>query len=673
MKRPVLDALAALAFVPLFLAPVPPASAAPIAVGETFKIPSKVLGEERTVFVATPAGYDRTTRRYPVVYLTDAEAQFLHTKATADFLARNGLMPAAIVVGVTNTDRTRDLTPTRADMAVDGGTAVRFPTSGGADRFLDFFEQELIPWVESHYRTEPFRIFCGHSFGGLFAAHAFLARPDLFNAVVAVSPTFVWDDSVEVKRGAAFFSGRKALKRSFVMTVGAEGPDMARGFAAFEKVLKGSRAEGFVWAAVTFPDDDHGSVVMRSHDAAFRKIFEGWQLPRHPFTGDISAGSLADVKKHFSGLSERLGWVIVPSEALINRVGYQALQKKDIARASEFFRFNVATYPESANAWDSLGEALEKAGEREEAFASYAKAAELGEKNGEPNAGLFRKNAERLGKELGKPVAAPETAPRPGTVRRDAKSVEQVWVPAGSFRMGSDDAEIAELLAQSPPKWVAPALAGETPAHDVTITRGFWIDRTEVTNGAFQAFVDAGGYAKRALWSDAGWAWLKEKAGPRPAPCEGVESDQPRRCVTWFEAEAFARWRGGRLPTEAEWEYAARGPRSLRYPWGNEWDPARCNVVGSTGATAVGSTPTGASWVGALDMAGNAMEWVTDWLAPYAGAPATDPAGPPTGKVKVEKGGWWGANPFVARPAYRHFEDPPDYGDHHIGFRVVTP
>jgi formylglycine-generating enzyme required for sulfatase activity len=89
----------------------------------------------------------------------------------------------------------------------------------------------------------------------------------------------------------------------------------------------------------------------------------------------------------------------------------------------------------------------------------------------------------------------------------------------------------------------------------------------------------------------------------------------------------------------------------------------------------VGSYPTGASWVGARDMAGNAMEWVADWLDPayYAKSPASDPTGPPTGTIKVEKGGWWGSNPFAARSAYRHYEDPPTYQDHHIGFRVVVP
>jgi formylglycine-generating enzyme required for sulfatase activity len=128
------------------------------------------------------------------------------------------------------------------------------------------------------------------------------------------------------------------------------------------------------------------------------------------------------------------------------------------------------------------------------------------------------------------------------------------------------------------------------------------------------------------------------------------------------------------LPTEAEWEYAARGPESTSYPWGDEFDSTRSNVVGSSGSVRVGSYPNGASWVAAQDLAGNAMEWVQDWLDVnyYQGGAAVDPAGPPTGQSKVEKGGWWGSNLFVARSAYRHFEDPPGYGDKHIGFRIVS-
>lgn len=248
--------------------------------------------------------------------------------------------------------------------------------------------------------------------------------------------------------------------------------------------------------------------------------------------------------------------------------------------------------------------------------------------------------------------------------------------------MGSDSAAIhafESLPATSssrPPAWVLRELPSEEPAHPVRISRGFWIDTYEVTNRAFAAFVAAGGYDTRRWWSEAGWAWRRQQ--PRdslPRPCDRTGPDHPRACVTWYEAEAYAAWRGGRLPTEAEWEYAARGPESRVYPWGDAWDSARANVVGSTEAVPVGSYPRGASWAGAQDLAGNVMEWVSDWLdvSYYQGpGPWVDPTGPATGEHKVEKGGWWGSNPYVARPAYRHFEDPPEYGDHHIGFRVVT-
>jgi len=128
------------------------------------------------------------------------------------------------------------------------------------------------------------------------------------------------------------------------------------------------------------------------------------------------------------------------------------------------------------------------------------------------------------------------------------------------------------------------------------------------------------------------------------------------------------------LPTEAQWEFAARGTESSIYPWGDEWDTAKANVLDSEGLSAVGAYPEGISWIGAYDMAGNAMEWVQDWLSSqyYKNSPKDDPTGQETGTKKVEKGGWCGSNAYVARSAYRHFEDPPTYQDHHIGFRIVS-
>ena len=274
------------------------------------------------------------------------------------------------------------------------------------------------------------------------------------------------------------------------------------------------------------------------------------------------------------------------------------------------------------------------------------------------------------------PTSAPTPAPTPvaGQSRIDPKGIEQVWVPAGSFLMGTDEATIPALQELNPPGFVLGALPGEQPQHQVHLTNGYWIDKYEVTNQAFELFVEEGGYQNEAYWSEAGWAWLGTRVVSQlPRYCLGNVPENPVACLTWYEAEAYARWRGGRLPTEAEWEYAARGPQSLIYPWGNEFDSSRCNVVDASGLKPVGSFPTGASWVGAMDMAGNVMEWVQDWLGPYTAKTIENPTGPETGDVKVEKGGWWGGTLFVARSAYRHFEDSPDYGDVHIGFRVVSP
>ena len=189
-------------------------------------------------------------------------------------------------------------------------------------------------------------------------------------------------------------------------------------------------------------------------------------------------------------------------------------------------------------------------------------------------------------------VSPTPTPPQPGDTRVDEHGLEQVWVPAGSFLMGTGASEIEALQAQDPPPpgWVAGEFASEQPPHQVRLSRGYWIDKVEVTNQAFQAFVAAGGYTTRTYWSDAGWEWLSRQIVDQlPRFClANALPEHPVACVTWYEAEAYAAWRGGRLPTEAEWEFAARGPDSRLYPWGNEFDPARCNLLRSTGLQPVG-------------------------------------------------------------------------------------
>jgi len=201
--------------------------------------------------------------------------------------------------------------------------------------------------------------------------------------------------------------------------------------------------------------------------------------------------------------------------------------------------------------------------------------------------------------------------PAAGAVRTFG-DVPFVYVPAGEFLMGPADAlETAHLDA-------------------------YWIGQTEVTNAQFRAFVDAGGYTTARYWSAGGWQWRSDNSRTGPGCWEDADfnaADQPVICVTWYEAEAYANWLAEfsgepvRLPTQAEWEKAARGADGRIYPWGDDFDGTRlnyCDVNCSYGGDAsyddgvgdrtapVGSYPAGASPFGALDMAGNVWEWTID-------------------------------------------------------------
>jgi len=244
-------------------------------------------------------------------------------------------------------------------------------------------------------------------------------------------------------------------------------------------------------------------------------------------------------------------------------------------------------------------------------------------------------------------------------MRGDVK-VDQVFVSAGSFMMGSEG-----------------GTDNEQPVHEVTLD-AFWIDRTEVTNAQYAACVDDGACDPPG----------NSSSDTRGSYYGNPEyADYPVIHVSWDDAAAYAAWAGGRLPTEAEWEYAARGPESLEYPWGNTFDGERLNFCdancpfdprnsswddGHADTAPAGSYPEGASWAGALDMAGNVWEWTNDWYDSdyYTRSPGNNPTGPETGQYRALRGGSWGSFGQNSRAAVRLI-DIPVIRYNLIGFRVV--
>lgn len=374
----------------------------PVTIGEGMVVPprmvtSRILGEERAIYVSLPVSYGRSQRSYPVLYLTDAAEKFMHTQATTAFLSKFGQMPEVIVVGVGNTDRPRDLTPSNNPAR---------PTSGGADRFLEFFEKELIPFVETRYRTAPFRVFAGHSLGGLFALHSMRAKPGLFHAVIAVSPWLMWDGRKELALLKPFFASDAVKTRVLFYASGNEGPAMSEVVESLSDALKAQKGKGLRIGSQHFPAENHGSVVLLAHYAALRMIFDGWAMPLDA-TGKGNPVTLDGVKKYYARLSERLGLAISPPENTVNEAGFGALDRKDLTAALDLLRFNVATYPDSPGAHGSLGDALATSGDLPKALESYSKAEELGKASGDPRTALFHAAAERVRSEMEKP--APKT------------------------------------------------------------------------------------------------------------------------------------------------------------------------------------------------------------------------------------------------------------------------
>lgn len=273
---------------------------------------------------------------------------------------------------------------------------------------------------------------------------------------------------------------------------------------------------------------------------------------------------------------------------------------------------------------------------------------------------------------------------------------EMVLVPAGSFLMGSTDEDIEkEIEEASKPR--GPALAGqrgkrrrvakiewykkEIPQRKVWLN-AFWMDKFETTNKQYREFIRGGGYNKREYWSREGWQWRSDNNISQPrywGSKKYGKEDFPVVGVSWYEADAYAGWCGKRLPTEAEWERAARGTDGLKYPWGDQWNGKRCNWAdngnedGYRALSWVGAFKDGVSPVGYYDMAGNVCEWCSDWFDLYCSTTneiTQAERKPRVSSLKISRGGAFVSDETHCRTTGR-FVDSPGTRNIFTGFRLV--
>jgi formylglycine-generating enzyme required for sulfatase activity len=203
------------------------------------------------------------------------------------------------------------------------------------------------------------------------------------------------------------------------------------------------------------------------------------------------------------------------------------------------------------------------------------------------------------------------------------------YVPAGPFVMGTDQEDTEHRAAEY--GILKPWFEDEHPAHTANIP-AYYLDKYEVTNADYRVFVRA---TQRRPPPD--WGGSRHQRGL---------ARHPVTSVTWDDADSYCRWAGKRLPTEAEWEKAARGFEGRLYPWGDQFEPHRANLGGArNGTTAVGSYPAGQSPMGVYDLAGNVWEWTADWYHPYPGNTVAAPDETPSGRV-LRGSSWAGVGHF---------------------------
>ncbi|WP_341644380.1 alpha/beta hydrolase [Thauera sp. SDU_THAU2] len=359
-----------------------------VTIGQRFSMRSEVLGEDRKLLIHLPKDYGRSRQRYPVLFILDGNEHFDYASALVDFLARAGRAPQLIVVAVPSMQqRGRDLTmPLKRDE--EHRDREPYVKLGGSADFLRFLADELAPWVDGHYRTEPFRILSGHSLGGLFNFYALLERPDAFQAHIVPSPSLWWDKEYwvqQAKERIGNLPGRHWLYFSW-----GDGENDIRDSA--QKLVGWMERQEFgrlKWTSRYYAGDEHLTTPLRTLYEGLQWLYKGWRsLGDMDFDLDSYDRKRYDnfkkvpyaeferrVTAHYDRLSRIYGYTVEPDIAAsaLKRQWLMANDRHDEALAEA--RADLAAYPEhSASLHRTISWLLDKQGRTAEALAEYRKA-----------------------------------------------------------------------------------------------------------------------------------------------------------------------------------------------------------------------------------------------------------------------------------------------------------
>ena len=351
---------------------------------------SKILGEQRTIWIHIPTSNggnnNKDKGRYPVIYLLDGDENFNNIVSMTEFMSDAGICPPVIVVGVLHPARMTDLT---------FGTDKETPgIVGKGEKFMLYVEKELMPFIESNYPTAPYKIFIGHSVGGLTVVNTLVHHPYLFNAYVSLDGALWWNDqkivteaktilaNTNYKGKILFMALANRLERGMdtlkVQKDTSENTELIRSNLEFIKDISKNKTNQLRFRHAFYENDDHSSVRLIGEYDALRFIFNYYKLKIYDSeleNPDFKLDSL--LATHYNNISAQMGYLVKPDVSLVNNLGYRMLHLKQLNKAEALFKLNITNYPETANCYDSMGDLYLAKGDTLKAIDSFKKTLSL--------------------------------------------------------------------------------------------------------------------------------------------------------------------------------------------------------------------------------------------------------------------------------------------------------
>ena len=247
-------------------------------VNDVHWIHSRVLHQDRQIYIHVPKLDSADIHKaLPVLYLLDGENHFHILSAYIEYLRHWQVIPPMIVVGMVNADRIKDLTPTNSLIDFDGKVDSKYKTSGGNEQFFTFIQQELMPYIETNYKTTPFKIFAGHSFGGLTVINCMLMHPDMFDAYIAISPSLWFGNKYVLRLTEQKIPDLSMKDKKIFYSVANEDGTFRDDLLNFDKLLKHDHLKTLKHEYKHYPFEDHMTAPIPAYYDALRFVYKDWK------------------------------------------------------------------------------------------------------------------------------------------------------------------------------------------------------------------------------------------------------------------------------------------------------------------------------------------------------------------------------------------------------------